>query len=370
MNAPMMGELRGARVARHFGDPSAEYRAATAGLALRHRSHRRRWTVTGRQPSAMLAGVVTGRMPEPWAAAAEGVRAGRAEYSVVLTPKGRMISDLRLWRADGAAGEEAALLLDVPVAGAEALEAHFRRFLPPRLARVTDVTDTTAMTAVLGPQAAAALAVHASGLHLEAADLTSLVEGEFRAIDVGGDQPLVVIRSAQVSVPAWDVVGSRDDVAALDTALGRAGATPVGSGVWEALRLEAGRPAFGAELTDEFIPVEAGVHSRAIDYDKGCYTGQEVIIRLRDRGHVNRHLRRLRLPEGPTPPADTELWRADGDKAVGRITSAVVSPREGPLALGYVRREVQPGGVVRVGRADGPEARVESLDDLGSGHGD
>ncbi len=357
-----MGDLRGARVARHFGDPAAEYGAATGGVGIRDRSHRRRWTVTGRQPSGMLLGVITGRMPDAWEDLAEGVRRGRAEYSVVLSPKGRMISDLRLWRADGAEGESASLLLDVPFAGADPLRAHLGRFLPPRLARVADVSDETAVVTVMGPGAAASLGVRAGNGRLTEGDLAGMDEGDLRALDAGGAHPLVIVRSMEVAVPAWDVVGGVAQVDALRDAVLGAGGARIGSGVWEALRLEAGRPAFGAELTEEFIPVEAGVHQRAIDYSKGCYTGQEVIIRLRDRGRVNRHLRRLRLPEGPTPAADTELWRVDGEKVVGRITSAVASPREGVLALGYVRREIDPGDRVRIGASDGPEAQVEALD--------
>lgn len=318
--------------------------------------------VAGRQPSPMLQGVVTGRMPTPWTEGANGVLVGRAEYSVVLTPKGRTLSDLRMWRADGAEGDDAALLLDVPAAGCEALSADLRRVLPPRLARVTDVSDETGMLTVMGPGAAESLARHATGLRLEASELEALVEGDLVALDVGGPRPLVVIRSGDVSVPAWDLVADRGDIEALERTLGHAGAAHIGSGVWETLRLEAGRPAFGAELTDKVIPIEAGIQARAIDYDKGCYTGQEVIIRLRDRGRVNRHLRRFRLGDGPTPPAGTEVWRGDGEKVVGVITSTAMSPRMGPLALGYVRREVEAPGPVRVGGADGPEATFEALD--------
>ena len=356
-----MGDLRGAPVARHYGDPAGEYVAATQGVALRIRSHRARWSVDGRQPGPMLKGVVTGRMPGPWTPDVNGVRRGRAEYSVVLTPKGRTISDLRMWRREGAEGDDATLLLEVPRAGAAALDLHLRRFLPPRLARMTDVSEETGMLTVLGPGAADALASHASGLRLESSDLEGMAEGDLFALDVGGVEPLVVVRTGDVSVPAWDLVAGRADVDALERALGGAGVAHIGSGVWESLRIEAGRPAFGADLTDQVIPIEAGIQARAIDYEKGCYTGQEVIVRLRDRGHVNRHLRRLRLGDGPTPPAGTELWRSDGEKVVGMITSAAMSPRMGSVALGYVRREVAAPGTVRVGGPDGPEADVEGL---------
>jgi folate-binding protein YgfZ len=310
----------------------------------------------------MLLGVVTGRMPAPWIEDPSGIAAGRAEYSTVLTPKGRTVSDLRMWRDGGEDGDGAPLFLDVPVAGGEALGAHFRRFLPPRLARVTDVTESTGMLTVLGPAAADWIAREATGLRLERSDLEGLAEGELRAIDVGDDRRLVIVRSGEVSEPAWDLVGGSEDIDALRRRIEATGVPRVGSGVWEALRLEAGRPAFGADVTEDVIPVEAGLHTRAIDYDKGCYTGQEVIVRIRDRGRVNRHLRRLVLADGPLPAPGTELWNDAGDKVVGAITSVATSPRRGPLALGYVRREVDPPGPVRVGSAEGPAAAVEGLD--------
>ncbi len=339
--------------------PMDEWTAATTGAAVRDRGHRRRWTVTGKQPSAMLQGVVTGHMPGPWVQG-DGVGAGRAEYSVVLTPRGRTVSDLRLWREAGAHGDDASLLLDVPAAGAEALQAHLSRFLPPRLARVTDVSAETGMLTVLGPLGAGLLAREATGLRLEAAELEAMAEGDLRAVEVGGARPLTLIRCGDVSEPAWDVVADAADVSALRARLDAAGAVSVGREVWDALRHEAGRPAFGVDFTEEHIPVEAGVHTRAIDYDKGCYTGQEVIVRIRDRGHVNRHLRRLRLGDRPVPDPGTELWRADGAKAVGVVTSGAVSPRRGTLALGYVRREVPPPGPVRFGGPDGPEIEFDN----------
>ncbi|NNK63784.1 MAG: hypothetical protein HKO98_11335, partial [Gemmatimonadetes bacterium] len=330
------------------GVPRADWDAVTRAVAVRERPDRQRWTVTGRQPAAMLLGVVTGRMPAPWSEGSSGVTTGRAEYSAVLTPKGRTLSDLRLWRDGGEAGEEAPLLLDVPAAGAEALRAHFRRFLPPRLARVDDVTEASGMLTVLGPGAADWIAREATGLRVEASELDALAEGDLKAIDLGGHRPLVVIRTRDVSVPAWDLVGSSEDVAALRDRAAANAVPTIESATWEALRLEAGRPAFGLDITDEHIPVESEIHNRAIDYEKGCYTGQEVIVRIRDRGRVNRHLRRLRLADGPLPKVGVELWSPAGDKVVGAITSVARSPREGGLALAYVRREVEPSGPVHV----------------------
>lgn len=355
------GELRGVDVVRHHGDPVGEWEAAVGSVALRDRGHRTRLRFHGRGPAAMLGGVVTGRIPAPLVDVEPGVLAGRAEYSVVLTPKGRTVSDLRLFAAEAGDGDDRPLLADVPQAGAEALVAHLGRYIPPRFCRIDDVSPATDMLTVFGPEAAGRLATTALGLRVDPDTLSGLEEGGLRQLDVGGERPLTVIRTGDVSVPAFDLVGDGATLASLRARLVEAGGVPTGSGVWEALRLEAGRPAFGADLTEENIPIEAGVHTRAIDYDKGCYTGQEVIIRIRDRGHVNRHLRRLRLGDAPTPAAGTELWIEGRDRPVGHVTSAAASPREGTLALAYVRREVEVPGTLRVGAPDGAEARVEAL---------
>lgn len=361
------GTLRGVEVPRRYGDPASEYQAAIGGLAVRDRSHRLRVRFSGRQPMAMLTGVVTGRLPAVATTPEPDVRAGRAEASAVLTPKGRIVADLRLWREP--VGEER-FLADVPRAAAGPLLEHLARYLPPRLVSTADVTGSTGMLTVLGPEAAAILAREALGLRVDANLLESLGEGEWRALDAevpeGTDaMPTLVTRSGEVSTPAWDVIADRDSIRALWRRLLDVGASPVGSGVWEALRLEAGRPAFGADMDPDTLMPETGLVGRLVDHAKGCYTGQEVVVRIRDRGHVNRHLRRLRLDEGPMPAPGTELWkRADdpGDAAkVGHITSVAESPRRGALALAYVRREVEPGSAVAVGGPEGARAVVEAL---------
>jgi folate-binding protein YgfZ len=356
-------ESRGARVVRHWGDPPAEWQAATEGVALRDRSHRGRLRFHGRQPAAMLSGVITGRIPEA---------PGCAEYSVVLTPKGRVVSDLRLFReapdaaASGAAAPvdtaSAPLFADVPRAGVEPLLAHLRRYLPPRMCAVEDVSETTGHITLMGPHAASALAKDVFGLRIDPDELEALADDRGLEVDLGGPRPVIVVRTHEVATPAWDVFGDRTLLDALQARLVESGARRVGLGVWEALRLEAGRPAFGADIDETCIPIEAGIDTRAIDHQKGCYTGQEVIVRIRDRGHVNRHLRLLRLGDLPTPAPGTELFEAgaEPDRPVGSITSSALSPRAGTLALAYVRREVEVPGVVRLGAPDGPEISVET----------
>jgi folate-binding protein YgfZ len=122
----------------------------------------------------------------------------------------------------------------------------------------------------------------------------------------------------------------------------------------ECLRIESGRPRLGIDMGSDTMPQEAGINERAVDFEKGCYVGQETVARLHWRGKPNRHLRGLRLSEPVERRTDILL----GDKVVGRVSSVCVSPRFGPIALALVRREAPPGTTVRAGSA---EAEVVEL---------
>ena len=318
-----------------------EYRAAGERLALFDQSARTRLVVSGRAPRQMLNGVLTGTLPAPPTELEGGVLGGTATYHAVLTPKGKMITDL--WAFLTGDEEADGFLLDVPEAGSGPLLEHLGKVLPPRLARVEDATGRTGMLAVVGPEAAGALSRVAAGLRVEAEDLARLGEGAWRRVGPAGERGLCIERTHEVAPEAYRVLGDSDGIRALRERLVEMGAVSAGASTWATLRLEAGRPAFGVDMTADTIPIEAGIHDRAIDYRKGCYTGQEVIVRIRDRGHVNRHLRRLSLGDVPVPDPGTELLAPDeGGRAVGWITSAARSPGTGEVvALAYVRRGVE-----------------------------
>jgi folate-binding protein YgfZ len=125
----------------------------------------------------------------------------------------------------------------------------------------------------------------------------------------------------------------------------------------ETLRIEAARPRFGIDMNTDTIPLEAGIEDRAISFTKGCYVGQEVIIRVMHRGpgRVARRLVSIVVADGTVPERGSKIQV--GDRVVGAITSATASPRLGaPLALGYVQREhAAPGTELTVGKS---QARV------------
>jgi folate-binding protein YgfZ len=360
----VFGEVHGVSVPRHYGDPSSEYGAAVDSVAVADRSHRTRIRISGRAPAQMLQGFLSGRIPEPpfvggLPASGPNSERTRWEYSLVLTPKARILTDLRVTRL---AGDDEVFLFDVPLAGTQVLSEHMARSLPPRLASSQDVSAETGMLTVMGPQSAELLSREVLGLRIEETELREMKEGDGIRIAEGSDGVgISVVRTADVATAAFDVISNCDTTARLWTSILETGASPVGHGVFQALRVEAGRPELGVDMGEDTLPPEAGLADRGIDHAKGCYTGQEVIVRIRDRGHVNRRLCGLLLGDGASPSPGTELCGEDGGERVGVITSVAHSPRaEGVIGLGYVRREIGTPGVVRVGAA-AAEAQVREL---------
>lgn len=241
----------------------------------------------GRDPLKMIQGLATNDIA--------GAPENRSVYTAFLTPKGKMVGDARVVRRPD--GE---IWIEADVTAAENIATNFRKFIPPLFGKF-EFTDY----AVVHGDADAPLAV---------------LDNPFQT-----DQP--------------DYIVSAD------------AATDAAEPDLELARIEAGEPKWGFELTEDVIPLEAGLRDVAISQNKGCYTGQEVIIRILHRGHVNRHLRGILTGSPDVPDRGAELMR-DG-KAVGKITSAIYSPRLGQaIALGYVRREVEPGSVVQLNGRD------------------
>jgi folate-binding protein YgfZ len=282
---------------------------------------------------------------------------GQGVYAAMLTPKGRTIAELRIFRRELPSGTE--VLVEMPREALDGVREHFRRMVPPMFARWADVTDELAQLGVYGPRAREIVG-RVLGIELPAAE-DAHVEA-----DLGGAAVMVAATRYVGLEDGFDLFVPAEAAGALWEALAAAGARPVGFGAIETLRIEAGRPRFGADLTEDIIPTEAfeetGLMQRAISFGKGCYTGQEVIVRIAHRGHVNKHLRGLLLGDAPTPAPDTRLVNTETGKDAGWLTSVAHSPMLGQaVALGYVRREVEPGAMVRVGTADGPPATVVRL---------
>ena len=330
------------------GTANPTYEATASGVALLRRRGRRFLAVEGMSPGDMLKGILSGRIPDPLSNPVNGWREGEISYSTVLTPKGKMVSDLRLFPSG-----EGGFLLDLPLTGLEGALAHFKKYLNPRFAQLRNRSEELGMLTVVGPGGR---------------DLVSGVLGfEVPAPGIGEAR----LRSGESVPELWALGNDEIDAQVMDLILPlkileevrgqmeEAGARPMDAGTWEVLRIEAGTPLYGVDMTEDTIPVEAGIHERAIDYQKGCFTGQEVIIRLRDRGQVNKTLFWIFLGDSGIPESGAELFGTDSGKKVGWVTSACRSPKYGQtIALGFIKRGVGPGDEVRLGGPQGPAARV------------
>ncbi len=325
------GELYGTDVVRSYGDAGAEYAALRDGAGVVWREDRRVIRVHGRDPVKMVNGLVTNDVLN--------LAEGQAVYAALLTPKGRMIGELRVLRRSDD------LLLDVDAAAVDGVIAHLKKFVPPLFARFEDASAQLVVTGVYGPHARAAVAAVCGAPDRELAEDEGAT-GAFAGASIH------VLGTRYTGAPGYDVIVPVEHATALLQALDAHGVRPCGHAALDVLRIEAGQPRWGAELQDTTIPLEAGLKQRAISTTKGCYTGQEVIIRILHRGHVNWNLRGLLLGDGAVPPRGATLTQPDADKAVARVTSACVSPRlDQAIALAYVRREIESGTELRLGDA-------------------
>jgi folate-binding protein YgfZ len=316
-----------------------QYRTIVAGAGWTDRSGRGRIAFRGGDAAPFLQALVTNDL--------RALVRGHGVYAAYLTPQGRMIADMRVYhRGD-------ALIADVPPGAGAPLAERFDQLIFGEDVRVADVTHEVGQTAVAGGRAAE---VVGTALGLEPAALSGLAM--WSQLDAAGGA--FVARTEDASLPSFDVFGPADAQAAVRRALEGAGAVAMTTGLVEALRVDAGRPVFGVDMTEETIPLEAGLLDRAISTDKGCYVGQEVIIRVLHRGggRVAKRLVKLAFDAGVADaPAAGDPLAADG-RNVGKLTSvARALDDSGWIALGYVHRDTAEAGR-RVTLADRPDAEA------------
>lgn len=332
----------------HDGGPDAQYAALRDGALLLDRSSRLRMQFSGPAALATVNGLVTNDVAV--------LMPGRGLYAAALTPKGKIVADLRVFaRATG-------LTVDVPPRAAAGWQGIVRKYVNPRVTAYQDVSATTTDCGVFGTRAAA-IAARALGLANEA--VVALAPYEQLEVTIEG-QPVMLARVPDAGVDGFEWFAPSEVHAALWDRMEQAGAMPGGLPTFEIARVEAGRPEWGLDMDESTIPQEANFDELgALSYTKGCYTGQETVARVHFRGHVNRHLRGLRLVTDAPPPAPAghdplrpTLTDAAG-KDVGDVRSAVHSPRLGAIALAMVRRDVAFGETVT--------ARWEATEDRESG---
>ena len=307
---------------------AAEHRALSEGCGLLDRSERGKLALTGPDAKTFLNGQVTNEI--------EALQAGCGCYAAFLTPKGKMLGDLRVLDL----GEE--LWLDTERAALQELFNMIRRYRVGYDFELHKRTLERGLLSLIGPRAR------------EVAEARDLGSDEHDNLAADLDGLTVTLVATDVGV---DLICDSARTAALRQALERRGAAAVSETAAECLRVELGRPRYGVDMDETTIPQEAGLNQRAVSFTKGCYVGQETVARLHYRGRPTRHLRGLRL----TGPAATGEPIRLGDREVGRLGTVALSPSHGPIALALLRREAEPGATVAVGDSGAVTGEVVEL---------
>lgn len=306
-------------------ETDAQYRQLREECGLLDRSNRGKLIVSGPEAAEYLQGQLTNDV--------EALRPGEGLYAALLDRKGHIEADMRVLRTSA---DE--VWIDTEPEGLASALRHLETYKIGREVSVVDIGAERAILSLIGPRA------------VEVAGTAPLPEFAHEPASIDGVECLAVGTDLGVDLIVKAAAAPRLREALL------AAAAEVEAAAAEALRIESGRPRFGAEMNPETMPAEAGIVERAVSFTKGCYIGQEPVARLHYKGRPNRHLRGLQLS---APAVAGEPLRL-GEKEVGRIGSAALSPARGPIALAIVRREAEPGDELAVGEA-GVTARVVDL---------
>jgi folate-binding protein YgfZ len=315
-------EDRGGREALcDLGDVVGEAHALAGGAGLLVRAGRAFLHVEGADRVDFLHRMLTQDV--------RGLAEGRAAYACLLTVRGRVLGDLLVWHL----GDRLALDLDGGALGA-VLPALERAVIADDV-RFTDAGDDVARLALAGPRAPAVLedlgaAVPTPGAHVP--------------LPFGGPDARI-LRFDLGRRPAYEILAHAGAAPALLDLLAGHGARLVGEAAWDVARVEEGVPAFGREIDGAVLPLEVRLGDTALSWSKGCYPGQEPVVKARHRGRPPNLLVRLRFDTPAPPPAGAAL-ALDGH-AAGRVTTAVRAGGDGPpVGLGIVRTPLAGGGAV------------------------
>jgi folate-binding protein YgfZ len=272
---------------------------------------RGRIRVSGSEATTFLNGLITNDV--------KNLAQNRWMPAVFPTVQGRLIGAVRVIR-----GGEPAFLIDTETASHEAVLKTISRFTLAGDFKVSDVTSETALLTVQGDKAA---------------EIVEKVTGVSNLPDNGVAETngVTIIRASHTGEDGFDLFIDAARKAEFQKALEAAGAQPIGEDTFEILRVEAGIARFGQDMDETSVVPETNLDD-AVSYTKGCYVGQEIIVRIKHRGHPAKKLTGLRFETDQQVEPGAVILSKENQE-IGRVTSAVVSPKLGSIGLGYVRYE-------------------------------
>jgi folate-binding protein YgfZ len=311
---------------------SDEYSAVRdGGAGLIDLSARGRILVSGSEAVMFLNGLITNDI--------KTLKLNSWMPAAFANVQGRLLAAVRIiHREDG-------FLIDTEDSTREAVMKLIERFTLAGDFKVAELTDETAELSVQGAAAAEVLG------KVVGAKAAELERQKSSTLDFAG-AAVTLIRATHTAEDGFVVFVNRDDLAALHDALANAGARGISEETFETLRIEAGVPRYGIDMDETNVVTETNLDD-AVSFTKGCYLGQEIIVRIKHRGHVAKKLTGIILQDANIVPRSATISAADG-KEIGRITSSAFSPKlNRVIALGYVKYDyLAPGTAVRVASAD------------------
>jgi folate-binding protein YgfZ len=323
-----MGVWLGCALPDDFGDAAAEYRYARESVALIDKNYRAYLSFTGPDRVRYLNAILTNNIKD--------LRAGHGIVSLLLNPQGHILAEIETYAF-------ADRLFCVPYAMIrERLVEWLDKYIIMDDVTLTDETARYGTLTLEGPKAAA-IAQELCGVDVTKVDELSSHDGAV------GPIPCRIVKRSPGGVPGAEFVAESERLPELWQILSEAaqkhGGGPMGYTALSATRLAQGVPWFGYDFGEKQIPHEAGLQDTHISYTKGCYTGQEIVERVRSRGQVNRQRVRLAFSGDVVPEPET-LLTLDG-KEVGHVTRAArIWDPTGIIGMGYVRKEANAPGTV------------------------
>jgi folate-binding protein YgfZ len=319
-------KYRGAETASRFSDVTEEFAALITGCGVFDLGFRARVSLKGGDRIRWANGMVTNNIRD--------LAVGRGVYAFLLNPQGRILADMNVFNA----GET--LEVETDRDQLEKILATFDHYIIMDDVEVTNLSDAWTMLGVTGPRARSIL--NLAGI--EFPEIEPLQTYIAKCSCDCGCTECTVIRIDDSANESYELWLAPKDVLKTWNALVAGGATPVGAEVLEMYRIATGIPLFGVDIRERDLPQETE-QARALNFNKGCYVGQEIVERIRSRGNVHRKFTSFVCEEAASISAGAKV--SSGEKEVGEITSAAVLPAgsgKQTAALGYIRRELATPG--------------------------
>ncbi len=324
-------DYRGATTTARFTNPQAEF-ASLLGCGIYDLGFRAWISLSGTDRVRWLNGMVTNNIRD--------LEVGRGVYAFLLNPQGRILGDMFIYNQ----GES--LIVETDRSQVEKIVATFEHYIIMDDVEVTNISEKQTAIGLTGPKSRAIL----NKAGIEVPNLQPLQTISPKCNCDCGCVECTVVHGEDAPQESYEVWLAPQDVYKTWEALIAAGATPVGSEALEMQRIAAGIPLYGIDIRERDLPQETE-QMRALNFNKGCYVGQEIVERIHSRGNVHRKFTTF-LVEGTAAIAAGDKI-VSGEKDVGEVTSvAVLDTPSGQrtVALGYIRREVGvPGREVTIG---------------------